>query len=145
MNYYLLIATVSLVIQLAVLTLLLAGFELKRKMKFRPHGLVMLFALAVHLTIILAIMVPSFVIALVPITLQNPVSIIGVLAPIHAAAGTVAAVLGVWIVSAWRLRKSTDYCMPKKKVMLVTFIVWLISLSLGVLLYFVLNWQFLFG
>jgi hypothetical protein len=134
-----------LVIQLVVLALLLVGYELKLKMRFRLHGFFMLIALIAHITIILAIMVPSFVIALVPITFQNPASILGILSPIHAATGTIAAILGVWIVGSWRLRRSTEYCMPKRKLMRATFIVWLITLTLGVLLYFVLNWQFLFG
>ena len=144
-DYYLFVASVSLFIQLAVLALLLAGYELKRKMRFRPHGLVMLIALAAHITTIFAIMVPSFVVALVPKTLQNPASSIGVLSPIHALTGTIAAILGVWIMGSWRLRRSTEYCMPKRKLMRGTFIVWLVSLSLGVLLYFVLNWELLFG
>ena len=118
---------------------------MKRRMKFRLHGLVMLVALSAHITVILAIMVPSFVIALVPITLENPTSVIGVLAPIHAAAGSIVAVLGVWVVGSWRLRRSLEYCAPKRKVMRATFIVWLVSLSLGVLFYLVLNWTFLFG
>ena len=145
MNYYLFVATVSLVFQLAVLGLLLTGFELKRKTRFRHHGLVMLVALVAHLTVILAVMVPSFVLALVPITLENPTSVIGVLAPIHAAAGSIAAVLGVWVVGSWRLRRSLEFCAPKRKVMRATFIMWLVSLSLGVLFYLVLNWTFLFG
>jgi uncharacterized membrane protein YozB (DUF420 family) len=145
LDYYLFIATVSLVIQLAVLALLLVGFELKRKMKLRFHGIVMLAALVAHLTVIFAVMAPSFVVALVPITLQNPASITGVLVPIHATMGSIAAVLGTWIVGSWRLRQSTEYCMPKKKIMRATFIVWLVSLSLGVLLYLALYWQLLFG
>jgi hypothetical protein len=145
MNYYLFVATVSLFAQLVVFALLLAGYELKRKMKFRMHGLVMLIALAAHIAIIFAIMVPSFVVALIPITIHNPGSPIGILSPIHAATGTVASVLGVWIMGSWRLRQSTEYCMPKRKLMRATFIVWLTTLTLGILLYFVLNWQFLFG
>ena len=145
MNYYLLVATVSLVLQLAILSLLLGGFELKRRKNFRLHGLVMLVALVAHITGILAIMVPSFVVALIPITLENPTSMIGLLAPVHAAAGTLVTVLGVWIMASWRLRQSTEYCMPKKKYMRATLVAWLITISLGVSLYLALNWTVLFG
>jgi hypothetical protein len=139
------VATVSLELQIAIFALLWLGFELKRRAMFRLHGFVMLAALAVHLAIIFAIMVPAFVEALIPITIKNPTSLIGLLSPLHAATGSVAAALGVWVICAWRFRRSTQYCAPKKRVMYATFFVWLVSLALGVLLYFVLNWKVLFG
>jgi hypothetical protein len=49
--------------------------------------------------------------------------------------GIIVAVLGVWIVTSWRLRTSLQYCSPKKKLMLLTLTSWLIALLLGILLY----------
>jgi len=43
------------------------------------------------------------------------------------------------------LRQSTKFCAPKRKFMRATFILWLVTLSLGVIFYFVLNWSFLFS
>jgi uncharacterized membrane protein YozB (DUF420 family) len=77
--------------------------------------------------------------------LEKPTSLIGLFSPFHAAAGTITAILGVWIVGGWRLRQSLKFCAPKKKFMRATFILWLITLSLGVILYLVFNWSFLFG
>jgi hypothetical protein len=145
MNYFLFIATVSLIFQLAIVALLIGGFWAKKKEKFRTHGFIMLTALALHLSIIFALMVPSFIYGLVPIIVSKPTSIIGILSPVHAATGTATAGLGTWVIVAWRLRKTTAYCAPKARIMLGTFIVWFTSLSLGILLYFVLNWKFLFG
>ena len=145
MNYYLFIATVSLSFELVVLALIIVGFGLKQHMSFRKHGFTMLAALVVHLIDIGVIMVPSFIVGLVPITLKKPISLIGLFSPFHAAVGTVTAILGVWIVCAWRLRRSTTFCAPKKKLMLTTFILWLISLSLGVIFYFILNLSSLFS
>ena len=141
MNFYLFVATVSLAFQLVVLALLLVGFEFKRRLRFRLHGIFMLAAVALHLIIIGGIMVPSFV----AIILEKHALSIGLLAPFHATAGTATAILGVWIVGGWRLRQSTKFCAPKRKFMRATFILWLITLSLGVVFYFVLNWSFLFG
>jgi hypothetical protein len=139
------VATVSLALQIAILALLWLGFGMKRRARFHLHGFVMLAALGIHLAIIFAIMVPAFVEALVPITIKNPTSPIGLLSPVHAATGGITAVLGVWVIVAWRFRRSTQYCAPKKRVMYATFLVWLFSLALGALLYFVLNWKVLFG
>jgi uncharacterized membrane protein YozB (DUF420 family) len=145
MNIYLLIATVSLAFQLLVLAFILIGFEFKRRLQFRMHGFCMLTAVALHLLIIGIIMVPSLVLALVPIILEKPLSLIGLFTPFHAVLGTVTVLLGIWIVGGWRLRQSIKFCAPKRKFMLATFILWLVTLTLGVIFYFVLNWSFLFG
>jgi hypothetical protein len=144
-NYYLFVATVSLVFQIAVLVMLIVGFELKRKFKFRQHAFIILFALILHIAALSVIMVPAYVLALIPITLKTPLSEWALLSSVHAAAGTVTVIMGLWIMATWRFRKSTEFCLPKKRVMRATFAVWVASLGLGVLLYLALNWSLLFG
>lgn len=141
MNFYLFVASVSLAFQLGVLALLIVGFGFKQRLKFRLHGIVMLTAVTVHLLIIGVIMLPSFV----AIILEKPAILIGLFAPFHAVAGTATAILGVWIVGGWRLRQSTKFCAPKRRFMRATFVLWIVTLSLGVIFYFILNWSFLFG
>ncbi len=141
MNFYLFIATVSLAFQLGVLALLIVGYRFKQHLRFRLHGFFMLTAVVLHLIIIGAIMVPSFV----AIYLEKAAISIGLFAPFHAAAGTATAILGVWIVGGWRLRQTIKFCAPKRKFMRATFILWLVTLSLGVVFYFILNWSLLFG
>ena len=141
MDFYLLLGTVSLTFQLMVLALLTFSFRLKQHLKFRMHGITMMAALSVHLTTVVVIMVPSLVVGLAPKIAEKPASAVGLLSPLHAAAGAATAVLALWIVGSWRLRQSTKFCAPKKKFMRFTFILWLISVSLGVALYFVLYWS----
>ena len=131
MDLYTLIATVSLVLQIIILFLLFGGLWLKAKKKFRQHGIVMLVAVVLHTITILAVMFPSFRAIMtgdVPILISTITSIHGVL-------GIVAEVLGIWIVASWRLRTSLQYCMPKKKWMLLTIISWLTAIILGVIIY----------
>ncbi len=144
MDYFLFVATVSLIIQLVIVALLLAGYLLKKKGRFLLHGFIMLTAFAAHLAAIGVIMVPSLVIGIVPKILSNPTAIISVLSSIHTAAGATATLLGIYVIGAWRIRRETRFCAPKAKVMRATFIIWLTSVSLGGLLYFVLNWNLLF-
>ena len=141
MNFFLLIATISLIIQLIVLALLLIGYGFKRRLRYRMHGMFMLSAVVLHLAAIFAIMVPSFI----AIMTENPTTLITTFAPFHATAGTITAILGVWIVGGWRLRQSTNYCAPKKKFMLATIILWLATIAFGIIFYFILNWTFIFG
>jgi hypothetical protein len=65
-NPFALIATTSLTIEIIVLSLLLYGYMLKRQLKFRRHGITMAVAVVLHLIMIFAIMIPSFVLAVFP-------------------------------------------------------------------------------
>src|SRR3972149_583128 len=60
MDYYQIVATVSLGVQIAVLFLLIGGFSLKRMKKFRQHGITMLSAVVLHAVLVLTWMIPSF-------------------------------------------------------------------------------------
>jgi hypothetical protein len=101
----------------------------------------MLSAVIFHLTAIFAITVPSFI----TITIEKPTILITAFATFHATSGIITAILGVSIVGGWRLRRSTQFCAPKKKFMLETLILWLATLTLGIIFYFILNWTFIFG
>ncbi len=71
--------TVSLAIQIIVLFLLMYGYLLNRKLKFRQHGLVMATAVVLHLTMVFYVMVPSFVLAVIPdYSVPTPLSIVSV-------------------------------------------------------------------
>lgn len=136
MDFYLLVSTVTLVIQLVIFVLLIVGLGLKRQKRFRQHGLLMVSCVALHMVSVIIIMVPSF--AAISFTPTGLPTIIVALSAIHTFFGLAALILGLWLSAAWRFRQSLEYCMPKKRLMLVTFAVWLIAISLGTTLYFVL-------
>ena len=131
-------ATVSLVLQIVILVLLFGSVGLKGRKKLRQHGMTMFLAVVLHTTAILLVMIPSFVNGFIPYFSTNISDVVSIIAIVHGAAGILAEVLGVWIVTSWRLRKSLQYCAPRKKLMRFTLILWLIALFLGVLLYIVL-------
>ncbi|MBN1244144.1 hypothetical protein JXA31_00960 [Candidatus Bathyarchaeota archaeon] len=131
MDIYTLIATVSLVLQIAVLILLFGSLGLKGRKKLRQHGITMLIAVVLHTISILAVMIPSFGV----ITSGDFPVLISAIAYVHGITGIIAEVFGVWIIATWRLRTSLQYCAPKKKLMRLTLILWLIALFLGILLY----------
>ena len=134
MEYYQIIATVSLGVQIAVLFLLIGGFSLKRMKKFRQHGITMLSAVVLHAILVLTWMIPSFSSFSAPGSLNFADTIV-IVALVHAFAGIVALVLGVWLVGAWRLKADMRTCFAKKKIMRVTLLLWLIALILGIILY----------
>jgi len=131
MDIYTLIATVSLVLQIIVLILLFGSLGLKGRKKLRQHGITMLIAVVLHTISILAVMIPSFGV----ITSGDFPVFISAVAYGHGITGIIAEVFGVWIIATWRLRTALQYCAPKKKLMRLTLIFWLIALFLGIVLY----------
>ena len=139
MNFYVQIAPISLVLQIAIFFLLLGSIWLKTAKKFRQHGITMLTALVLHTTTIVAVMIPSFG----GIGSGQYSLIISVLAVIHGILGTGAEILGVWIVASWRLRDSIAQCVSKRIPMRLTLIIWITAILLGILIYLNLYTPFL--
>jgi uncharacterized membrane protein YozB (DUF420 family) len=133
--YYQLVASSSLAVQIVVLVLLMGGYWLKRMKRFRQHGITMLTAIILHLITVLAVMLPSFVLGVIPLIFADASFAIAIIAFLHGITGIIAGAFGVWIVTSWRLRASLQYCTPKRKLMRLTLILWLIGLLLGILLY----------
>lgn len=134
------IVTVSLAVQLVVLFLLLYGYVLYRRLNFRGHGMVMAWAVVLHLVIVFAIMVPSFVYALLPYYIfVNPLELTSIVSIFHEVMGAIALGLGVWFVATWRFRKDFRGCFNKRKLMLATMIAWLAALTFGIALYSILS------
>jgi len=140
------IITASLAVQIVVLLLLVYGYLLKRKLKFRQHGIVMAVAVVLHLTMVFYVMIPSFVLGVIPAyTVPVPFSLVSVVGVIHGVLGATALSLGVSLVASWRFRKNLQGCFNKKKIMLKTLIVWAASLAFGMILYAVFIGQLLTG
>ena len=135
MGYYQLVATVSLVIQMAVLVLLFVSIWLKGMKKFRQHGIAMLTAVVLHTVMILAWMIPSLSSLLGSPGGINLADIIVVTILVHAFMGIAADLLGIWLVASWRLQVDIKTCFAKKRIMRVTLTLWLIALVLGIILY----------
>jgi uncharacterized membrane protein YozB (DUF420 family) len=134
-DIYTLVATSSLIIQIAVLTLLVRGYFLKRKLKFRQHGKTMAAAVFLHLAMIFGIMIPSFVVITTEYIVPSPTVLISIATLVHALAGSIAAALGVGLVTAWRFKKDFAGCFARKRFMVTTFIVWIAAITLGLMLY----------
>jgi hypothetical protein len=144
-NPYVLIPTLSLLIQIVVLALLVYGYWLKKRLVFQKHGLIMEWAVALHLIAIFAIMVPSFVLAVIPEYVgRHFFWVVSIIALVHVPLGIAAASLGVWFVVGWRIQ-GLKGCFNRKRKMLATMIIWLTSISFGFVLYTIFYWSALMG
>lgn len=144
-NPYLLFATLSLTIQIAILFLLLYGYWLKRKAKFPQHARVMAAALGLHLSVIFAFMVPALVLALIPgFVVPHLSGLTSVVTLVHVPLGVAAVSLGLWLVLSWR-SSGLEGCFKRKKIMLTTITVWVSALVIGISLFTILYWSALMG
>ena len=130
----LIIATLSLFIELVVLGLLTYGYFAQRSKNYRRHGITMTAAVVLHLATILGWMVWS---------LRNFLSagsvdfgsflVLAVLG--HVVLGAIGVSLGVWLVAAWHLQTDVQKCFPRKRFMVVTIAAWAMAILLGIILY----------
>jgi uncharacterized membrane protein YozB (DUF420 family) len=139
-NPFVLLATISLIIQAIVIFLLFYGYWLKNKANFPWHARIMTTAVILHITMIFAFMVPAFILALIPIFIVPHLSdLTSLIALIHAPLGVAAVSLGLFLVLSWRHSGLTG-CFKRKKIMIATMAVWLTALFFGFALYAVLYW-----
>jgi hypothetical protein len=128
--------TVSLAIQIIVLFLLVYGYYLMKKLKFRNHGIMMTAALILHLSMVLYVMIPSFVLAVVPEYIVSvPLALPSFVGLIHGILGIATLLIGIWIVASWRFQKNLKGCFDRKKIMLKTLVIWGFSSAFGIILY----------
>jgi len=131
------LADTSLVFQIAILVLLVVGWVVARNHRFGNHGILMVVAFAVHTITIVAVMVPSLAASrgIFQQGLNTIASVIGV----HIVTGSLAEILGLYMVGRWMLNSlNLRPCLKKKTQMRLTLIVWVIALIMGVYSYLLL-------
>lgn len=139
MDYFLLIASISLIVQIVTLSIVISGYILKRKMQFRNHGTLMLVAIIMQFISFLLIMGPAFWSLAENGLIQKPIWV-STVTIVHAGLGGVALAIGIWIAASWHLKTSIEPCIKKKWIMRYLIIAWISALILGIILYTLLYW-----
>jgi uncharacterized membrane protein YozB (DUF420 family) len=127
----------NLALQIIIFTIVLISFVFVKKRRFWVHGVMMLVAVVLNAFSFLWVMEPSFL-SLEQFIISHPVNRISLATMAHGVLGATVEILGVWLVVSWGLRKSTACCVRKRRMMLVTLILWAITFFLGVLVYMLL-------
>jgi hypothetical protein len=130
---------IFLILQAVFLFMLVLGLPLSKgagnKKTFIRHGYLTIAALMLHTISVIIIMIYLAVnglLTLVDLPLINLMTIIS-----HSILGTVALVMGFVIVGFWVLKPLGNMnCYRAKKLMLPTLSIWIISLVLGYIIYF---------
>ena len=133
---------INLLIQSLILITLLMSLSFKVKGKFVIHGTLMLAtvisAIAVFLLLSPSIMSEnaSTFTNYMQQFFDSPLNFTLFIA--HTSLSTLAVLLGIWVVSTWRFR-SNLFCAPKKKVMRLISILWVLGYIVGILFHLVIN------
>ena len=134
MNIIVLIASLSLVVQLITLSILISGYILKRRMRFIKHGTLMLIAVAMQFVSFMIIMGPAFLLIVENGFVQKPI-LLSTVTLVHAILGGTALATGIWITGSWHLQTSIENCIRKRNIMRYLIITWLLALIFGITLY----------
>jgi hypothetical protein len=132
------VGNVSLILQIVILFLLILGLPFVRGQSsvknFIMHGYSTLAALILHTILIFLVMIPSFAEEIGEINGLSMLASFTVWS--HAVLGTTAEIMGIIIVVAWvRKGPSKMACAAWKKWMLLTFVIWVISIVNGALIH----------
>lgn len=135
------LAEINLLIQTIILLMLLVGIFFKIKGKFIIHGTLML--VTVFSAILVFLFLSPSIINEKTTTLPNYIlqffdsPLIFILFIVHSFSTIIAVLLGVWVVTTWRFRTEL-FCAPKRKIMRLISILWILGYFFGILLdYFI--------
>lgn len=129
------IVDLNILIQIISLFILSISIGFKFKKNFKIHGILMGLAIVLHLIFFFLVMLPSFSTGIEFFT--TSISILGVQSMwVHAIPGAIAIILGLYIVITWISKiQNISNCFKKKRLMDITFIVWLLSIVFGIITY----------
>jgi uncharacterized membrane protein YozB (DUF420 family) len=130
-----LITDLNLLIQIVSFLILLISIFYKFQGKFKIHGSLMGLAVLLHFITFVVSMGPSFFDGIEFLTTST--DLIGVQSIwIHAIAGSIALILGIFLVIAWIFNTSNvASCVKRKRIMDITVVLWAISLIFGIVAY----------
>ena len=126
---------INLILQIAAISLLLIGYLYKRKYKFKLHGASMGIATTLHIISFITIMGPVFVSTYSYIT-TNIYTPLVLSIVVHAIAGAIVLPLAGGLLVFWVPRPSrVEKCFKRRKIMILTIILWVVSITFGILAY----------
>ena len=132
-----LLSQANLVLEIIILIVLFVALALKRRGKLFKHGGAMLVGVVLNILSFVTVMGPALFSFGQNGLFDHPGRLYFVTL-VHAGLGGIALVLGVFLVASWHLQASTQNCVRRKKIMLLTFVLWVLALILGILLYMLL-------
>lgn len=131
------LATLSLVLQLVALTVITSGYLLKRKGRFLSHGTLMFVAVVTHFSSFVFLMAPALL-SLLQNGLILKLSWLSIATISHASLGSVILILAIWLVGVWHFQTSFEGCVRRRLLMRYVFVMWVVSIIIGIAVYLLL-------
>jgi uncharacterized membrane protein YozB (DUF420 family) len=125
----------NLVLQIIILATIFVSLFYKRKTKFKAHGVTMGLTVVLQIVAVMLVMGPTFFDNLDFFSTETTIPAVQT-AWIHASPGTIALLLGIFLVAIWAVKASNVAgCFKRKRIMDVTIVLWIFSLVFGIATY----------
>ncbi len=126
--------TLNLFAQFGILAALLIGVIYVKRLRYGLHGYLTFVAVALNVLSVALVMLPSGARILGRASLSTFTVIVG----IHSVLGLLALAVGIYIVLVWRFRRPGGSCFRLRSSMGPLAMVWVVTMTLGVLMYLIL-------
>jgi uncharacterized membrane protein YozB (DUF420 family) len=127
-------STMNLLLQLVILGGLLYGIIMVKKGRINSHGMVIFSAFFLNTLSILVVMIPS-AIRIIGGAAQSTFTLIVV---IHIILGFLVESLGAYIITRWRFQPPGITCFSMKGLMRILASLWVLSVILGIIVFYYL-------
>lgn len=125
----------NLVLQIIILAIIFVSLFYKRKTKFKAHGATMGLAVILQILAFILVMGPTFFNNIDFFSTETSIPAVQT-AWIHAVPGTIALLLGIFLVARWAVKASNVAgCYKRKRIMDITIVLWIFSLVFGIVTY----------
>jgi hypothetical protein len=139
-------ALFDLVLQVSILAVLAVSMFLERKKKMRLHGNAMVAAVVLNIVSFVVVMGPAW-----DNVGEGGTGMMGTVAMAHVGTGALAFLLSFWLAGSWFLSSTILQtatpkfmrCYSQKTPMWVTLMLWVTSLTFGIVLFLMINTSWL--
>jgi uncharacterized membrane protein YozB (DUF420 family) len=125
----------NLLAQIITFLIIIVSLYYKRKGKIKHHGTSMTIAVILHLMTFILVMGPIFSQSFSFFSSETTLTVVQTIW-LHAIPGIITLILAIYLVAIWVIKPSniTD-CYKRRKYMDLTIVLWLFSLTFGILSY----------
>lgn len=127
-------STLNLILQFAIIGVLSYGILVVKKGRHNSHGIIVFTAVVLNTLSVAAVMLPSAY----RIMSGATQSVFTLVVSLHSVLGFVVWALGVYIVLRWRFQPPGPTCWRMKGLMRVLAALWMVSVLLGAVVYYLL-------
>ena len=125
----------NLILQIATIIVILVSLLYKNRRQIKQHAVTMAIGMTLHVLSLSVVMVPLFLQSYWYFSAETAIAGVQTMW-LHAFSGGISIILGLPLIVLWAIHPSnTGPCYKRKRIMDVAIVLWLFSLTFGILTY----------